>query len=239
MSLWKTISSVFAPKNERLEDGSFLSSFRIAAKDLDPYWIQYVGDCIETGKLSKGSDGYEWFFVKSSVEVMPESMKRLAEQPLLHAWTECGIPLLCSTSMPGCVTFHFKTALKSLNTVKLATVVVPPSTTDDDELFYWGVAPNNPAFARKRFAEILAALQSIPHVAWGPADSARSYFSGDPKPLHALYVATFHEGTSAIAFPQYFLDDNPTDSEPVLLADGEHTVLEGTVPLIRLSSHIS
>ena len=70
--------------------------------------------------------------------------------------------------------------------------------------------------------------------------ATRAYFLGTPQSILEVYTAYFElaEGPSGVAIPQYFLDVPPKESDPVLLVEGDHTVLIEAVKLEEMSSKI-
>lgn len=213
----------FFDREQILGQCSFLSSFLSSSSSLDKKLIEYLSFLIAHGCAKKHHGGNGWSIRSPRGQRLPFPGSSLPSCPIFHSKTDLNISVLGTMDFGGSLWLHCSSPIHSLKDVRLSRLIAP-GTKDASMIFHWGICPGNPGFASSRREKIHAIVKD----ALKSADcerGEREYFSGKKVGKWGTYIVLFHENTCGIALPQYFLDEDPSESDPVFLVEGDHAVL--------------
>ncbi|HLX64781.1 MAG TPA: hypothetical protein VKX17_26150 [Planctomycetota bacterium] len=242
MSFINFLKNAFRPGERLLGDCPFLTSFLKLSAELDSSVVDYICAAIQNGIAGKYHRGAAWSIARTPEMPPcprgPRVQGSLAEYPVFHAITNEGIPLLAAFDMTGGFWLRCQSALGELADVELIELVPLPVGSDHQSIFYWGLCPDDPKAAERRHKDICVALSANLDKDDYFEMNEVLYHSAEPENMFALRIACIEKLGFAVAMRQYFLGEVPEESDPVLLCDPEHTVVEQMLPLFEFQDWI-
>ena len=245
MSVMSFLIKVFGPRDQTLGTCPFHASFLRVSSAMNPELAAYIGESIEHGIAhAHASRPFEWSFrlnkeIPGAIRNMHRDAARtITERPAFHALTTEGTFVAATfNSIGGGFSLRSKTPIKRPSEIELSELYPPPCVDDVNLDSFWGLCPANPQVYASQHAEISAALSRNLRSDQFEFNNYSFQCEFNSRENFWLRIATIKE-LNAIDMPAYFWDEQPDPSNPVMLSDPEHTVVEESLPFSKFENWI-